>query len=228
MGVCYIVGAGEFGDGLPCILSEDILIACDGGYAYCREKNLPVTLVVGDFDSLKYPPEHPDVVRLKPEKDDTDTGWAVKEGWRRGYRKFVIYGGCGGRISHTMANIQLLSWLAAEGGEGVLVGKNSWYRVICNSEICFGEEETGYLSVFCLSDRAEGVCETGLKYELDNAVLIKEYPVGVSNEFTGRKSRVSVRRGTLLLIKEQFDAGSRQMSASQPPGSLPAEIKISL
>ncbi|MCI9327753.1 thiamine diphosphokinase [bacterium 1xD8-48] len=204
MGVCYIVGAGEFGDGLPCILSEDILIACDGGYAYCREKNLPMTLVVGDFDSLKYLPEHPDVVKLKPEKDDTDTGWAVKEGWRRGYRDFVIYGGCGGRISHTIANIQLLSWLAAEGGRGVLIGRGSWYCVIKDSEICFGEEEEGYLSVFCLSDRAEGVCETGLKYGLDNAVLTKEYPVGVSNEFTGEKSRVSVGRGTLLLIKEQF------------------------
>lgn len=95
MGICYIVGAGEFGDGLPCLLTEDILIACDGGYAYCREKKLPVTLVVGDFDSLKYLPEHPDVVELKPEKDDTDTGWAVKEGWRRGYRDFVIYGGSG-------------------------------------------------------------------------------------------------------------------------------------
>ena len=49
---------------------------------------------------------------------------------------------------------------------------------------------------------AEGVYETGLKYELKDAVLKKECPIGVSNEFMGIKSRVSVRKGTLLLIKE--------------------------
>ena len=58
--------------------------------------------------------------------------------------------------------------------------------------------------MFCLGDVAEGVYETGLKYELENAVLTKEYPVGVSNEFTGMKSRVSVREGTLLLIGERI------------------------
>ena len=123
---------------------------------------------------------------------------------RRGYREFILYGGTGGRISHTIANIQLLTDLAEKSCHGILIGKDSWYRVIKNDEIYFDEQETGYLSVFCLGDVAEGVYETGLKYELENAVLTKEYPVGVSNEFTGMKSRVSVREGTLLLIGERI------------------------
>lgn len=203
MGICYIIGAGEFGDGLPCPLPEDMVIACDGGYVYCREKNIKVDLLVGDFDSLGEVPETANVIRLKPEKDDTDTGWAVGEGWRKGYREFVIYGGTGGRISHTMANIQLLSDLAVKGGHGILIGRNSWYRVIHNEEIRFGKEEKGFLSVFCLGDAAKGVFESGLKYELNDAVLTKEYPVGVSNEFTGKNSKISVENGTLLLIKEE-------------------------
>lgn len=205
MGICYVVGAGEFGDEFPSLLAEDMLIACDGGYDYCREKGVAMDMVVGDFDSLKYVPKHPGVVRLKPEKDDTDTGWAVKEGWKRGYRRFIIYGGTGGRISHTMANIQLLAWLASMGGEGCLAGKNSRYYVICNGEMCFEAKEEGYLSVFCLGERAEGVYESGLKYELDNAVLVKENPIGVSNEFIGRRSRVAVRNGMLLLIQEVLE-----------------------
>ena len=98
MGICYIVGAGEFGDGLPLPGKEDMLIACDGGYAHCRERGIRMDLVVGDFDSLKEVPQHPGVIVLKPEKDETDTGWAVMEGFQRGYREFVIYGGTGGRI----------------------------------------------------------------------------------------------------------------------------------
>lgn len=205
MGICYIIGAGEFGDGLPRASAKDMVIACDGGYEHCRKRGIKIDMVVGDFDSLSYMPEHPKVVKLPPEKDDTDTGWAVSEGFKRGYRKFVLFGGTGGRVSHTIANIQLLTDLAGKGAHGILMGKNSWYRVICNEEICFGAEEKGFISVFCLGDRAEGVFEKGLKYELNNAVLKKEYPVGVSNEFVGKESRIAVKNGMLLLIWEGYE-----------------------
>lgn len=202
MGRCYIVGAGAFGEGSVHPAEDDLVIACDGGYHACVKRGIRMDLVAGDFDSLSYVPNHPGVIRLIPEKDDTDTGWAVKEGLRRGYREFAIYGGTGGRISHTIANIQLLTDLAEKGAKGILVGERSWYRVICNEEICFGAEEKGYLSVFCLGEKAEGVFEEGLKYALNNAVLSKGYPVGVSNEFIGKESRVAVKSGTLLLIWE--------------------------
>lgn len=202
MGICYIVGAGEVQELSFAPGREDLVIACDGGYMHCAKRNIQMDLVVGDFDSLSFVPEHAHVIRLKPEKDDTDTGYAVKVGLERGYREFRIYGGTGGRISHTIANIQILCDLARKGCHGMLIGKEAWYRVICNEEICFGREYSGYLSVFCLGDKALGVCEDGLKYGLCNAALSKEYPVGVSNEFIGRESRVSVREGMLLLIGE--------------------------
>ena len=202
MGICYMIGAGEIGklDFNPG--KEDLVIACDGGYRHCQKWNIRADLVVGDFDSLGFLPEHPHVVRLKPEKDDTDTGYAVKTGLRKGFHTFVIYGGTGGRVSHTMANIQLLCDLARKGCQGVLIGKDAWFCVICNEEVCFDKEYTGFLSVFCMGDEACGVYETGLKYELCNAVLTKEYPVGVSNEFIGKESKVSVREGMLLLVGE--------------------------
>ncbi|MDE6203539.1 MAG: thiamine diphosphokinase, partial [Lachnospiraceae bacterium] len=79
MKVCYIIGAGQFGDGLPRPFEEDLVIACDGGFKHCIQKGIRVDMAVGDFDSLGYVPEHPHVVALPPEKDDTDTGWAMKE-----------------------------------------------------------------------------------------------------------------------------------------------------
>ena len=82
---------------------------------------------------------------------------AVKEGMALGYKHFVIFGGTGGRLSHTMANIQLLAELASEGCEAVLMGTNSRIFVIHNSKISFEKEEEGYISVFSLSDRSEGV-----------------------------------------------------------------------
>ena len=105
MKTCYIVGAGEVTELSFDPEEEDLVIACDGGYEYCKKWNKKVNLVIGDFDSLGYVPEHPNVIRLKPEKDDTDTACAIRAGLEQGFQRFIVYGGTGGRISHTIANI---------------------------------------------------------------------------------------------------------------------------
>ena len=203
MKTCYIVGAGEVTELSFDPEEEDLVIACDGGYEYCKKWNKKVNLVIGDFDSLGYVPEHPNVIRLKPEKDDTDTACAIRAGLEQGFQRFIVYGGTGGRISHTIANIQLLCSLARKGCYSILIGKDVWYRVIYNEEVCFPRGMSGYLSVFCMGERALGVYERGLKYPLEDATLVKENPLGVSNEFTGKESMVSVKEGMLLLIGEE-------------------------
>lgn len=203
MGVCYVVGAGDFGDGTIVPGPEDMVIAGDGGFRHLRDRGIRVDFAIGDFDSLGYRPGIPEVTVLKPEKDNTDMMAAVEEGVRRGYREFKLYGGTGGRISHTMANIQMMAEMAGRGLKVEMVGFGCRFWVIRNGEICFPPSYTGYLSVFCLGDAAEGVTEEGLKYSLENYRMVKENPVGVSNEFAGISSRVSVRKGTLLLIWEE-------------------------
>ena len=61
---------------------------------------------------------------------------------------------------------------------------------------------TGTVSVFCQGDRAEGVSLKGLHYELEDHVLTCDFPLGVSNSFTGQESLFSVRKGTLLILYE--------------------------
>lgn len=202
MGICYVIGAGDFGSGTIERQEGNYIIAGDGGFRYCRKKGIWPDLVVGDFDSLGYLPEHPNVLAAKPEKDDTDMRLAVREGIRRGFRQFRIFGGTGGRLSHTMANIQLLAELAEEGIQAELVGENSRIWVIENSSMQFPAETRGYLSVFSMGEKAEGVTLTNLKYPLSEAVLTNHFALGVSNEFTGLPAVVSVKNGTLLLIQE--------------------------
>lgn len=198
--ICYVVGAGEFHPrGLtPC--PGDLIIAADGGYTALQLLGVAPHLVVGDFDSLKAPPDHPNVICLPKEKDDTDLLAALRLGVERGYCQFRIYGGTGGRMDHTLANLQCLTWLTAQGKSGRLMGDGWVAAAVTDGTIIFDAAHRGYISVFSMGDRAEGVCLRGLKYVLENAVLTKDFPMGVSNEFLGQESSVTVKTGTLLVL----------------------------
>lgn len=201
---CYIFGAGEDCGGLPDIPPGSLVIAADGGYARLLQAGVAPDLTVGDFDSLGYVPDSGEVLRFRREKDDTDTGLAVGEGLKRGCDAFYIYGGTGGRLDHTLANIQCLARLAQAGRRGFLFGDGFVVTAVTDGKIAFDEGRRGVVSVFAHSDRAFGVRETGLKYPLDNAELSNCFPLGVSNAFTGRASEISVERGTLIVLYRLF------------------------
>ena len=201
MGVCFIVGAGAVAPDLHLPLGgDDLLIAADAGWLTVERIGLVPHLVVGDFDSLGRLPDHPNTIVLPTEKDDTDMYAAIKLGRERGYTRFALYGGTGGRLAHTLANLQLLDGLARQGCRGFLVGDGTVATALHNGELVLPGHMTGYLSVFCAGGAAAGVTLSGLKYELADAELTASFPLGVSNEFAGRTAHVRVEDGTLLVL----------------------------
>ena len=128
---------------------------------------------------------------------------AIREGKRLGYRIFCIYGAIGGRLDHTVANIQLIAALAQEGKRGYLLGGGQAVTVLAESQLYFAPRGGGYFSAFAFGAAAAGVYEQGLKYTLSDARLEVSFPLGVSNEFCGQEAHVSVREGKLLLIWDQ-------------------------
>lgn len=198
--ICYIVGAGaDFGlDFVP--LEGDLLIAADGGYARVRTAGLTPDLIIGDFDSLGRVPREDHVVVLPAVKDVTDTYAAIQLGLERGYVRFRLYGCTGGRIDHTLANIQTAAELAEKGVECVIVDEHQLITALSNGMMAFGPERRGYLSVFSHTDCCTGVSLKGLKYELEDAQLTNRFPLGVSNEFLGVPASVSVGSGVAVLV----------------------------
>lgn len=203
-GTCYIFGAGEKTSCTIDLESKDLVIAADGGYDYLVDLGLRADVVLGDFDSVTSPELWEDSICEKytypPEKDDTDMMLAIKLGLSRGYLDFAIYGGLGGRLDHTIANIQALTYLAKEGAAGILYGESYALTVISNGSFTIPKDATGTVSVFSLSDRSENVTIKGLQYEIDGAVLTNSFPLGVSNETTGKKGVIHVTFGTLLIL----------------------------
>lgn len=127
----------------------------------------------------------------------------MKIGWLRGARTFHIYGALGGRIDHTISNIQLMALLADRGATGYLHGDGSIVTAICDGALDFPADDAvagRMVSVFSHSDISTGVSETGLKYELHHADMSSTCVNGLSNEFlAGRPSRITVEHGTLIV-----------------------------
>ena len=186
-GICYIVGAMSLTPDLrPYPTQGDYVIAADLGFDSLMAYGVNPDLAVGDFDSLGHRPNHPNVIQLPAEKDDTDMVYALRKGLELGYRRFVMLGGVGGRLEHTLGNLQLLDWLALHGAQGFLAGEKTVATCIRDGRtITFPPSMSGYLSVFCNSGTAEGVTLAGLKYPLDRYDLTGGFPLGVSNQFLG-------------------------------------------
>ncbi len=200
METCFIFGAGQDVELVRRPEPGDYVIAADGGYLACKRRGIVPDLLLGDFDSMEEPADFPKVLRLPVEKDDTDTFLAAKYALERGCRAFHIYGGTGGRLDHTLANLQLLLWLSRRGARGYLYDAGFTYTAITNGAITIPRgPEWGLLSVFCVGEDARGVWESGVQYPLADAVLTAEFPLGVSNHIIAPQAHVSVREGSLLI-----------------------------
>jgi len=199
MSICYLVGAME--TRFPIRKKPgDFVIAADGGYRSLLSLGVKPDLVVGDFDSLGYEPKDVECIRHSVKKDDTDMMLAAREGLARGYDRFMLVGGLGGRLDQTIANIHILSYLAEKGARGVLAGQKENALVVKNAAAEFHAGQTGTVSVFAWGGPAKGVTIEGLEYCLKDAVLDCGMPLGVSNTFIGEAARISVKDGSLLVI----------------------------
>ena len=199
-GICYVIGAGDFTGFSRKPQTGDFMIAADGGYTYLQQRGIEADLVLGDFDSISERPRHKNVIELPTEKDDTDMLYALRVGLKKGYQIFHLYGGMGGRFEHTLANLQSFAFLADKGARGYLFGHQDVTTVIKNAKIEFTADAEGFFSMFSFSERCTGVFIKGLKYELADAQICNSFPIGVSNEFTGKDSEIAVKEGMAAMV----------------------------
>ena len=199
MGSCIIFCAAGFEALARPIGAGDHVIAADGGLRHTQALGITPDTVLGDFDSLGFTPEGANVFPV--EKDDTDAMLAVRRGLALGYREFLLYGSLDGpRLDHTVANFQTLQYLADHGATGCLVGNTTMVTVVKEGSIAFPAGTKGTISVFCMGADAEGVTLEGLYYPLKNGTLTCGFPLGVSNHFTGEAAKISVKKGSLLVL----------------------------
>ena len=183
-------------------LNADLVLCADTAYRAAAEAGIVPDVIIGDFDHSDAscaPADGVKVVRVPSEKDDTDTMLCIKYAIDAGADEIFIAGGIGGRLDHTVANLQSIAYAEAHGVVAVLTdGKNE--ARIFTGKIRLPRRDGFYLSAFAYGGECRGVSERGVKYPIENVTLSPDFPLGVSNEIVADYAEIEVQEGKLLLI----------------------------
>jgi thiamine pyrophosphokinase len=200
----------------------DLIVAADGGARYALVAGIVPDLVVGDMDSLgedlarEVEGRGASLERHPARKDKMDGHLAVLAARKRGATAADFLCADGGKPGAAFAVPHIL--LAAErlGLRSTVVA--DWGRMFViedGSRMVEGATHDS-VSVFPLSGPAAGVTLEGMGYPLTNADLGPGDTLGFHNELIGRRAKISVESGALLVVHE---TGVRNSVHAAPSGN---------
>lgn len=181
----------------------DLVIAADSGYENAKALGVVPSVAVGDFDSSDEPTDKGvEIIRLKREKDATDTQVALELALQRGADEIVIIGGLDGRLDHTAANLAMLEYLYKRNIRRAYIedGYNR-ARFIKNDSALLLRDKYKYFSVVAVDEKLVGVEIKGAKYPLKNAKIFRHNQFAVSNEIDGNCAFIAIKRGSAYIIE---------------------------
>lgn len=183
------------------IKDSDYIICADGGYVIAKKLGIIPRLIVGDFDSYTGKlPDSSEIIKLPKEKDDTDTMFCIKEGLKRGFKKFILLGADGGRLDHTIANISALQYLSINGAGGVMESPEETVYFCSSSTLRLDNCKGKTVSVFPFGCESCNVSHSGFKYTLEKQDIQSAFPLGVSNIALVDKAAVTINSGNAVII----------------------------
>lgn len=205
MGTWALVGASDFNEGRfrsqMAAGAYDRVVAVDGGYAAVRRAGFAPSVAIGDFDSLGYVPDDVPIQQFDPCKAASDMELALRYAWEHGARQVEAYGALGGRLDHTVANIQLFAKFSEQGMALSAIDREQRVAFVTGPATYeLPRIDQGIVSVFALNDCTRGVVEEGMLYGFDSTELPNRSTRGLSNELVGPPARVRVGAGTLVVF----------------------------
>ena len=199
--VTKVVGQGRY----------DRILAADSGMNALYAAAVTPDIIIGDFDSadkkiLAFFQQNKEIdfCTLTPEKDDTDTEFAIRESIRRGADSITIIGGTGTRLDHVLGNISLLGIGLEEGVRMELLDAHNRICMIDHSVTLKKKEQYGnYLSLIPYNGNVTGVTLKGLKYPLHDYTMGGFNSLGISNEIVDDEASIELTSGQLLVIESR-------------------------
>lgn len=186
----------------------DYWIGADYGCVTLLKYDLPIDLAVGDFDSIdqqafeNVAKQAKQIVSYPIEKDETDLELAVKYAVERSPEQLYFFGVTGGRMDHTLANVQQLLPFLQKQIKAIIVDNQNAIQLY-EPGIYEVEQSETYtdISFLSFSETVEGLSLSGFYYPLNKYTLSWGSTRCLSNKLLSKKGTFSFDRGILIMIK---------------------------
>lgn len=195
----------------PSLEEYELYVGIDRGGLFLIEQGLPLSIAVGDFDSLDEKERDlvvaaaQEVKQSPAEKDDTDTQLGLDLVLTRYPDATVtLIGLTGGRIDHFLANL----WMVLEPRfmphcQQLFLKdqQNSLQFLLPGTHTVYQETGMTYLAYCCLTP-VSNLTLTGSKYTLENQEVA--YPTSyASNEFLTKQAQISFTSGIVAVVQSK-------------------------
>ncbi|MBU5677368.1 thiamine diphosphokinase [Alkaliphilus sp. MSJ-5] len=188
------------------IENSDYIICADGAAKYLMKLNIYPNILVGDLDSINKDAFQwienggVKVQQFPVKKDMTDTELAIEFALEQSPSTITIVGAIGSRMDHSLGNIMLLYKIHKMGIKANIINEIN-HITITDSTINVAGKIGQTISVIPISGDVKGVTLEGLEYPLTNHDIDMGSSLGISNRFIKDRATISVKEGTVLVIK---------------------------
>ena len=183
------------------------IICSDGGSNHAYNMGILPDYIIGDLDSTDeniieyYKSTNVKFEKFPTKKDETDTELCIELSYKLKAKEIHLIGALGGRIDHTIANINLLYYIRKRGIIPKIISEKEEIYIAMNEEIIIDGEIGDTISILPIKDDAKGVTLKNLEYPLENYDIEFSRPLGISNVMTNINCNIKVNKGSLIIIK---------------------------
>ena len=189
------------------LVKETSFIVCvNGGSEKAKELKINPDIILGDLDSINQ-----DIVKYFnnlnipivkiPSQEKNDLEKAILYLLKKGFERIILCGFLGKRVDQTVASLQVVKKYLYRA-EFQIFSKNSELFLLKKGEFEFKTIPGQTISLFGFQ-RAIGISTEGLKFPLKNENLFVGSR-GISNQATLDTVSISIKSGTLLVVKINF------------------------
>ncbi|WP_273125633.1 thiamine diphosphokinase [Metabacillus sp. HB246100] len=191
--------------------SEHIIwVGIDKGVNYINDEGLPLSYAFGDFDSISDRDKRElidqlNTVKVYPqEKDKTDTELALEWALQQDVEEVYLFGATGGRMDHTLGNIQLLHKSIDYKKTLQIIDKQNHITIYKpGTYTIMNDPDRKYISFLPLSMEVKGITLENFKYPLKNCHIHLSSTLCISNELIFEVGTFSFKEGILLMIRSR-------------------------
>lgn len=169
--------------------------------------NIIPDYIIGDLDSINeniinyYKSKNVKFEKFPTKKDETDTELCIELSSKLKAKEIHLIGALGGRIDHTIANINLLYYIRQKGINPKIISEKEEIYIAIEEEIIIDGNIGDTISILPIKGDAKGVTLNNLEYPLNNDDIEFSRPLGISNVMADTNCSIKVNEGSLIIIK---------------------------